>query len=255
MSAGFAALAGAQVLGPRRNHRPGAHQPAVIPYIILGTGLLWFGWFGFNAGSALGANADAVQAFATTNMASAAAMLAWMFFDTLQGRKASAMGACIGAIVGLVAITPAAGFVTVGQSLFIGAAAAIISNAAVHYKNRTALDDTLDVFPCHGIGGIVGMLLTAVFAAEVGLWYGETATFLRHLAALGIVAAFTYGGSRLLFAVTDRIIPLRVDEEAERLGLDWSQHAESLMADGEAVLERAAGEAERRTRYDEAAML
>ncbi len=227
MSAGFAALAGAVVLGPR-SVRPSAHRPAAIPYIILGTGLLWFGWFGFNAGSALGANKDAVMAFATTNMASAAAMLAWIFFDALQGRRISAMGACIGAIVGLVAITPAAGFVTVGQSIFIGVFSALVSNAAVYYKNRTGLDDTLDVFPCHGLGGICGMLLTAVFAREVGLWYGEWHTFLFHLLALLIVGVFTFAGSWLIFKVTHSIIRLRVSPSEELVGLDLSQHRESL---------------------------
>jgi Amt family ammonium transporter len=232
MSAGFAALAGAYVLGPRR-HRPSVHRPAAIPYIILGTGLLWFGWFGFNAGSALGANGDAVTAFATTNMASAAAMLAWIFFDALQGRRVSAMGACIGAIVGLVAITPAAGFVTIGQSLFIGVAAALLSNVAVYYKNRSGLDDTLDVFPCHGLGGITGMLLTAVFAGEVGLWYGHWETLGYHLLALLIVGGYTFGGSWLLFRLTDRITPLRVSATEELLGLDLSQHAESMSPEPE----------------------
>jgi len=227
MSAGFAALAGAVVLGPR-TERPSVHRPAAIPYILLGTGLLWFGWFGFNAGSALGTSADAVQAFATTNMASAAAMVAWMLFDALRGRRISAMGACIGAIVGLVAITPAAGFVSVGQSIFIGVFSALVSNLAVYYKNRTGLDDTLDVFPCHGLGGICGMLLTAVFAREVGLWYGEGHTFLMHLLALGIVGAFTFGGSWLLFKITHALVGLRVSAREEELGLDLSQHEESL---------------------------
>lgn len=236
MSAGFAALAGAKFLGPRRNHGQKGHQPAAIPYILLGTGLLWFGWFGFNAGSALGANTDAVQAFATTNMASAAAMLAWIFFDALQGRKLSAVGACIGAIVGLVAVTPAAGFITIGQSIFIGSIAAVLSNMAVHYKNRSGLDDTLDVFPCHGLGGIVGMLLTAVFAKEVGLWYGQWETFAFHLLALGIVGVFSYAGSWLLYALVDHIIPMRVDPESERLGLDLSQHAERLFGEPHASL-------------------
>ncbi|MBI1192803.1 MAG: ammonium transporter [Bacteroidetes bacterium] len=227
MSAGFAALAGAVVLGPR-SHRPSVHRPAAIPYILLGTGLLWFGWFGFNAGSALGANADAVQAFATTNMASAAAMVAWLLFDALRGRRISAMGACIGAIVGLVAITPAAGFVTVGQSLFIGVFSALVSNLAVYYKNRTGLDDTLDVFPSHGLGGICGMLLTAVFAREVGLWYGEGHTFLMHLLALAIVGVFSFGGSWLMFKITHALVGLRVSAKEELLGLDLSQHEETL---------------------------
>ncbi|MFN5169022.1 MAG: ammonium transporter [Cyclobacteriaceae bacterium] len=226
MSAGFAALAGAYILGKRENN---SHQPANIPFILLGTGMLWFGWFGFNAGSALAANGLAVQAFATTNMASASAMITWVMFDALVGRKISAMGACIGAVVGLVAITPAAGFVNLGQSVFIGFAAAIISNLAVYYKQkRTSLDDTLDVFPCHGIGGIVGMILTAVFAKDVGLIYGQTQTFLYHLLALVIVGGFSFGGSYVIYKITGKITRLRVSPEDERIGLDMSQHSETI---------------------------
>ncbi|MCI0751451.1 MAG: ammonium transporter [Flammeovirgaceae bacterium] len=225
MSAGFAALAGAFILGKRETK---IHQPANIPFIILGTGMLWFGWFGFNAGSALAANGLAVQAFATTNMASASAMITWVLFDALVGRRISAMGACIGAVVGLVAITPAAGFVTVSQSIFIGFVAALVSNLAVYYKNRTSLDDTLDVFPCHGVGGIVGMIMTALFADKVGLIYGETQTFYYHLLALLIVGVFTFGGSWLIFKLTGMMTRLRVSTDDERMGLDLSQHSESL---------------------------
>lgn len=228
MSAGFAALAGAYVLG-KREHK--SVQPANIPFIILGTAMLWFGWFGFNAGSALSANGQAVQAFATTNFASASAMITWVLFDALVGRKISAMGACIGAVVGLVAITPAAGYVNLGQSIFIGFAAAIISNLAVYYKQRTSLDDTLDVFPCHGVGGIVGMILTAVFAKDVGLIYGQFETFKYHIIALFIVGAFTFVGSFLIFKLTSLITRLRVSPEEERLGLDISQHAETIQSD------------------------
>src|SRR5579863_6697050 len=165
ISAGCAALAGALVLKRRKVHiEKIAEKPANIPYILIGTGLLWFGWFGFNAGSALSAGPLAVSAFATTNTAAASAGLSWMFFDVLRGKKPSVVGFCVGAVVGLVAITPAAGFVAVPQSIFIGVCAAVISNLAVHFKStKTVLDDTLDVFPCHGIGGMVGMLLTGVF--------------------------------------------------------------------------------------------
>ncbi|MGB3590358.1 MAG: ammonium transporter [Nonlabens sp.] len=225
MSAGFAALAGAVYLGKRDRV---SHEPANTPYIILGTALLWFGWFGFNSGSALGANTDAVIAFANTNLASATAMITWLFYERFMGRKMSALGGCIGAIVGLVAITPAAGFVTLSQSIFIGFITALISNWAITLKNRTSLDDTLDVFPSHGIGGVVGMILTAVFAAEVGLVYGETETFLFHLLALVLVAAFVFGGSLLLYKLVDLIIPLRVRTDQESRGLDISQHGESF---------------------------
>jgi len=232
MSAGFAALAGAFLLGKREHN---THQPANIPFIILGTGMLWFGWFGFNAGSALSASGLAVQAFATTNMASASAMITWVMFDALVGRRISAMGACIGAVVGLVAITPAAGFVTVGQSVFIGFVAAIISNLAVYYKQKTSLDDTLDVFPCHGVGGIVGMILTGVFAKDVGLLYGQTETFLYHLLALGIVGVYSFGGSFLIYKLTGLITKLRVTKEEEQIGLDISQHAERAQIIAEPV--------------------
>ncbi len=231
MAGGLAALTGALFLGQRTAHKQNAPQvPAHIPYVLLGTGMLWFGWFGFNAGSALAANGLAAKAFLTTNTASAAAMLAWIFFDCSKGRKPSALGACIGAVVGLVAITPAAGFVTVGASIFIGCSASIISNLAVHWRTKSELDDTLDVFPCHGVGGVVGMLLTAVFADKVGLIHGETTTFISHLYALGIVSAFTIGGSYLLYLTTHTIIPMRVSEAEEEMGLDLSQHGESLEA-------------------------
>lgn len=225
MSAGFAALAGAVFLGKRK---VAITMPTNVPYVILGTGLLWFGWFGFNAGSALGANADAAIAFANTNIASATAMLTWVFYERMMGRKMSAVGACIGAVVGLVAITPAAGFVNIGQSMFIGFIAAIISNYAIHLKDKTGVDDTLDVFPSHGVGGIVGMLLTPVFASGVGLIYGETHTFLYHLLALVITAVYCYFGSYLLYMIVDYVLTIRVREDQEERGLDLSQHGEQI---------------------------
>lgn len=225
MSAGFAALAGAVHLGPRNTDRL---EHANIPFIILGTGLLWFGWFGFNAGSALGANDDAVLALANTHFASAAGMITWMFYERYKGRKMNAVGACIGAIVGLVAITPAAGFVTVQESVAIGFIAALVSNWAIARQSKSGLDDTLDVFPSHGVGGMVGMVLTGVFAADVGLTSGETDTFLWHLVALVGVAIFTFGASLLLFKLVDKAIPLRVTGWQETLGLDESQHGETV---------------------------
>ena len=228
MSAGYAALAGAMILGPRTSFGDSKHtEPANIPFVILGTGMLWFGWFGFNAGSSLGANTTAVLAFATTIIASAAAMMTWIFFDAVRGKKVSAMGACIGAVVGLVAITPAAGYVSISHALFIGFAASIISNLAVRAKNKSNLDDTLDVFPCHGVGGIVGMILTGVFAKNVGLYYGHTETFLYHMLALLIVSIFTFGGSYILYKITEMIVPLRVSVQEEVEGLDFSQHGET----------------------------
>ena len=226
MSAGFAALAGALFLGRRKD----AHKrfkPANIPFILLGAGMLWFGWFGFNAGSALAANSVAAQALVNTNTASAAAMLTWIFYDAANGKKPSAIGASIGLVVGLVAITPAAGFVNVGSSIFIGVIAAVISNYAITLRTNSFLDDTLDVFPAHGMGGITGMLATAVFAEEVGLIHGETTTFLFHLLALVIVSIFTFGGSLLMYKITNWIVPMRISAQGEKVGLDISQHDES----------------------------
>lgn len=232
MVAGFAALAGAIAMGCRENHlKREAHAPANIPFVLLGTGMLWFGWFGFNAGSAFGANELAAEAFLTTNTASAAAMITWIFMDAFLDRKPSALGACIGAVVGLVAITPGAGFVTVGDSLFIGFISAVISNIAVHIKTKS----TLDVFPCHGVGGISGMLLTAVLARKSvnpagadGLLHGNPDLLKYHLLALIIVGVFAFGGSYLLFKFVNLVLPMRVTPEQEQLGLDISQHGEKL---------------------------
>lgn len=233
MSAGWAALASALYLKGRRTP---THSPARISYVILGTALLWFGWFGFNAGSAGGANSLAAHAFATTTVASAVAAMSWIFVDIIRGKKPSAMGACIGAVVGLVAITPAAGFVSISHSIVIGLTAALVSNLFVFLRSKTHIDDTLDVFPCHGVGGMVGMILTAVFAHNSinplvkvnGLFFGETGLFIAHVVALVAVSIFAFFGSLLLIKLTDLIAPLRVHEKDEALGLDRTQHDEEL---------------------------
>jgi Amt family ammonium transporter len=230
MSAGFAALAGAMFLGPRRDYQQQFH-PANIPFVLLGASMLWFGWFGFNAGSALAANSIATGSLMNTNIASAAAMIGFILFDVAMGRKPSAMGASIGLVVGLVAITPAAGFVNLGAAIFIGLFASFICNIAISFRSKTSLDDTLDVFPAHGMGGIIGMLLTAVFAQGVGLFYGEFKTFLFHLLALVIVGIYAFGGSYLLYVLTNKLIPLRVSPKSERLGLDITQHGESYIGE------------------------
>lgn len=230
MSAGFAALAGAVFLGPRRDYQQQFH-PANIPFVLLGASMLWFGWFGFNAGSALASNAIATVSLMNTNIASAAAMIGFIIFDVAMGRKPSAMGAAIGLVVGLVAITPAAGFVNLGAAIFIGLFASFICNIAISYRSKTSLDDTLDVFPAHGMGGIIGMILTAVFAQGVGLIYGEYKTFLFHLLTLVIVGVFAFGGSYLLYMLTNFIIPMRVSPKSERLGLDITQHDESYLSE------------------------
>jgi Amt family ammonium transporter len=233
MSAGWAALASAIYLKSRNSQ---THNPARITYVILGTGLLWFGWFGFNAGSAFGANNIAATALAITMTCSATAAFAWIVFDAMRGRLPSAMGSCIGAVVGLVAITPAAGFVSIPHALAIGIISSVISNMMVEWRTRTSVDDTLDVFPCHGVGGIVGMLLTGVFAdrninsvvTDNGLLFGETKLFFIQLVAMVAVSVFCLVTSFVLLKVTDLITPLRVTRDEELKGLDLSQHGESL---------------------------
>src|SRR5688572_586175 len=239
ITAGCAALAGALVLKRRKSHEQRAEiPPANVPYVLIGTGLLWFGWFGFNAGSAVGASPLAVNAFGTTNTAAAAAGLAWMFFDVLKGKKPSVLGFCIGAVVGLVAITPAAGYVGIPQSIIIGVIGAIISNIAVSIKQKSKLDDTLDVFPCHGIGGMVGMLMTGIFANQLahgikdgpqGLFYGNPAFFLTQLKAMSIVVIYSFVVSFAIFKFINFVLPMRVTSEEEELGLDATQHDEKYM--------------------------
>lgn len=237
ISAGCAALAGAIVLKRRTVHLENKEiPPANIPYVLIGTGLLWFGWFGFNAGSALAANSLSVSAFATTNTAAAAGGLAWMFFDVLKGKKPSVLGFCIGAVVGLVAITPAAGYVAIPQSIFIGAVAALISNVAVYYKSKSILDDTLDVFPCHGIGGIVGMIMTGIFATKNinsggnnGLFYGNPAFFFTQLKGLALVITYSFSVSYGIFKFINWVMPMRVSKADEEMGLDASQHDEKYL--------------------------
>ena len=229
ISAGMAALAGALVLKPRKSTT--AASPANIPYVLIGTGLLWFGWFGFNAGSAVGAGPLGVYAFATTNTAAAAAGLSWMFLDVIRGKKPSVLGFCIGAVVGLVAITPAAGFVGVPHALFIGFTAAIISNLVAEFlKHKTKLDDPLDVFACHGIGGITGMLLTGVFSMVKP---GESALFPSQfpiqLVGMLFAVAYSFTVSFIIFKVINKILPMRVTQAEEAEGLDATQHNEKYL--------------------------
>ena len=239
ITAGCAALAGAMVLKRRKSHVDQKEiPPANVPYVLIGTGLLWFGWFGFNAGSAVGATPLAVNAFGTTTTAAASAGLTWMFFDVIKGKKPSVLGFCIGAVVGLVAITPAAGFVGIPQSIIIGLIAALVSNVAIAIKQRSKVDDTLDVFPCHGLGGMVGMLLTGVFASTAvhginggpnGLFYGNPEFFFTQLKAMGIVVGYSFAVSYGIFKLINFIVPMRVSELEEELGLDETQHNEKYM--------------------------
>ncbi|MCQ2231140.1 MAG: ammonium transporter [Paludibacteraceae bacterium] len=228
-SSGIAALVGALYLGKRRNQTA---EPANIPYVVLGAALLWLGWFGFNAGSSLSADGVAVKAFLNTNTAAATAMMTWIFFDCVRGRKPSAMGASIGGVIGLVAITPSAGWVSTSESVVIAFVTAIICNMACYIKNKkTAIDDALDVFPTHGLGGIVGTILTGIFVykyepelAEEGVTH--MTFFVNHLIAVAIVIVYTSGMSFLLYKLTNKMITLRVSEESENIGLDRSQHDE-----------------------------
>lgn len=228
-SSGVAALVGAIYLGRRKDKKS---EPANVPYVILGAVLLWLGWFGFNAGSSLQADSVAVKAFLNTNTAAATAMLLWIFLDCLTGRKPSAMGAAIGGVLGLVAITPSAGWVSVGDSIVIAIITTVISNIACHWKKHTSVDDALDVFPTHGVGGIVGTALSGIFVykyeaeglAAEGISHMHF--FLNHVLSLVIVFVYTFGITYALYWITDKMIPMRVGAEDERLGLDLSQHDE-----------------------------
>ncbi len=227
-SSGIAALVGALFLGRRHDRKS---EPANVPYVILGASLLWLGWFGFNGGSSLAANPQAIKAFLNTNTAAATAMLVWIFFDCVMGRKPSAMGAAVGGVVGLVAITPSAGWVSVRESILIAVITTIVCNLACHWKNRTSVDDALDVFPTHGVGGIVGTILTGVFVykyepdlAAEGVSHAEF--FFNHVLAVVIVFVYTALMTYGLYWLTNKIIPMRVSEASERLGLDRSQHDE-----------------------------
>ncbi len=226
-SSGVAALAGAIFLGRRKKSTIDA-EPANIPFVLLGAALLWLGWFGFNAGSSLHADGTAVKAFLNTNTASATAMMTWIFFDCLRGRKPSAMGAAVGCVVGLVAITPSAGYVTVGQSIFISFVITIICNIAVYWRSHSRIDDALDVFPTHGTGGIFGTVLTGIFIQGgliSGTWAGFI-VFLYHILAVVIVFVYTFGMSYFGYWLIDKMIPMRVSSQSEEIGLDLSQHDE-----------------------------
>ncbi len=226
-SSGVAALAGALFLGRRKTSNRNA-EPANIPFVLLGAAMLWLGWFGFNAGSSLHADGMAVKAFLNTNTSSAVAMMTWIFFDCLRGRKPSAMGAAVGCVVGLVAITPSAAYVTVGQSITISFIITLICNIAVNWGKGSGVDDALDVFPTHGTGGIFGTVLTGIFIQEgliAGTWEGFV-IFLYHLLAIGLVIVYTLIVSYIGYKLVDHFIPMRVSERSEEIGLDISQHDE-----------------------------
>ena len=228
-ASGIAALTGAIFLGRRTSERT---KPANVPFVLLGAALLWLGWFGFNGGSSLAADGIAILAFLNTNTAAATGMVVWVVFDALRGHKPSAMGAAIGAVVGLVAITPCAGWVTVGQSIFIAFVITLCCNLAVTWKKHSNFcDDVLDVFPTHGLGGILGTVLTGVFAYDFFAssdpeMISRTAFFWNHILVLLIVFVYTFGMSYLLYWITNKMIPMRVSKRSEAIGLDRSQHDE-----------------------------
>ena len=240
VSAGTSALVAALFLGPRREYRRIPILPHNVPFTLLGAGLLWFGWFGFNAGSALAANDVAASAFVTTHTAAAAALTAWMLLDLVRLGRPTAVGAATGAVVGLVAITPAAGFVTARGALAIGVLAAAASYAAIVLRSRTRVDDALDVFACHGVAGIAGALLTGVFATKTvnpagadGLLAGNPAQLgVQALAVLATIV-LAAAGSAAILGLLRVTVGLRVSLADEVAGLDVGEHGEEAYTGGD----------------------
>jgi Amt family ammonium transporter len=240
INAGFSALAAALVIGRRKipKDKPNnscngiEHKACNIPYVMLGASLLWFGWFGFNAGSALEANALSVSALVATNLAAAAAAISWMIVDWLTKGKPSAVGISVGAVCGLVAITPASGFVTVTYAIVIGLIAGVVSNLVANWRlAKTRIDDSLDVFACHGISGVWGSIATGLFATTMvnnvnGLFYSNSSLLIAQVLSVLFVAAFSFFGSFLLLKIINVFSPLRVSSEEEDTGLDLTQHGE-----------------------------
>ena len=234
MSSASAALAAALVIGKRKGWGKRSFLPHNLPMTMIGTALLWFGWFGFNAGSALAANELAGSAFVTTHMAAATAMLAWLFVEWKLHGKPTTLGAASGAVAGLVAITPAAGFVGIVPSVLIGLGAGIFCYFGVSLKSRFGYDDSLDVVGIHGIGGIWGALATGLFATKAvnaagadGLFYGNPGQLWVQFVSVVATLAFSFIVTYALLKIVGAITPLRVTEEEEEAGLDVSQHSES----------------------------
>ena len=241
VNAGVAALVAARVLGPRKDWGRQAMLPHNVPFVLLGAALLWFGWLGFNGGSALASNSTAVLAFVNTMLAPSATLVAWMVLDLRRTGKVTAVGGATGIVVGLVAITPAAGFVGPMAALAIGTLATFPSYFAIVWLARTRTDDSLDVAAAHGIGGLLGALLTGVFAR--GVWGGTEGLFSgnpRQLAiqAIGALAALAYSGavSFGLLKLIDLVAPLRAADKLEGLGLDVTQHGEEAYTSGEGAI-------------------
>ena len=241
VNAGAAALIAAILIRPRKDYARQAILPHNVPYAILGAALLWFGWFGFNGGSALGVNRGAVLAFVNTMLAPAATLLAWMVIDLARTKRTTAVGAATGIVVGLVAITPAAGFVSPLAAMAIGALAALPSYFGILWRSRTRLDDSLDVVAAHGLGGATGALLTGVFATAAaggtdGLLAGNPRQVL--IQAVGIAAAMLYSGvaTALLLKLIGLAMPLRGQGRDEAIGMDITQHGEEAYTHGEGAV-------------------
>ena len=238
VNAGAAALAAAIYLGRRRDFGTGAMRPHNVPMVLLGAGILWFGWFGFNAGSALSAGGLASSAFVATQLGAAGGMLGWLVPERLRHERATTIGAATGAVAGLVAITPASGFVGPMPALLIGLMAGVVCFAAVELKGRLSLDDSLDVVGVHLVGGIVGALLTGVFASllvnPTGA-DGSLAQVGRQAVAVGVTLVFSFVATMAILRLVDRTVGLRVDETAEEEGLDRSQHGERAYVFGDGV--------------------
>ncbi len=232
VTAGFSALMFAKVIGPRRGFGKVTMEPSNIPFTVLGAGLLWMGWFGFNGGSALAANGIAANAIVTTNTAAAASGLMWMFLSW-RDSKPSVLGIVTGAVVGLVAITPAAGYVTPMAAILIGMVAASISYYAIKFRQARQLDESLDVWACHGMGGLWGCLATGLFASKAvnpagadGLLYGNPSQFLVQALTVVIVIAFAMTMTFIITKALHKVMGLRVSPNAEEVGLDISEHGE-----------------------------
>jgi len=239
ISAGVSALSAAIVLGKRTGiAKSDEVRPNNVPFVILGAAMLWFGWFGFNGGSALAADMVAVQALVNTNLAAAAAAVTWMLVDWSRKGKPSAVGISIGAVAGLVAITPAAGYVAAGPAMFIGFGAGVVSNFVSNWRaSRNVFDDSLDVFACHGAGSMWGVVATGIFASAAinsagvnGALNGNPMLLVVEVFAIAVVAGFSFFGSYFLLKLVNFITPLRVSPEDEETGLDMSQHGEEAYA-------------------------
>jgi Amt family ammonium transporter len=242
VTAGAAAMVAALVLGPRKDYGRQAFLPHNVAFTLLGAGLLWFGWFGFNAGSALGANTSAALAFTNTMLAPAAALVAWTLLDLVRTGKATAVGAATAIVVGLVAITPAAGYVSPLGALALGFVAAFPSYFALQWRTRTRLDDSLDVVAAHGLGGTVGALLTGVIAQKAwsggtdGLLFGNPRQLAVQALAVAAAMAFSAAGTFAILKLIGLVVPLRTMARDEGLGLDVSQHGEEAYTHGEGAI-------------------